>query len=72
MYLLLIVIYDSNLSLYRISLTYTLLFYIDFSSSAVEQYDALLTSNIVPMYRAFRGTWQSFDNFSVIMILDLI
>lgn len=51
---------------------HTLLFYIDFSSPAIEQYDALLTSNIVPMYRAFRGMLQSFDKFSVIMILNLI
>lgn len=51
----------SDLSLSSISLMCTLFFYIDFNSSALEQYDALLTSNIVPMYRAFRGRIQDFD-----------
>ncbi|KFQ67098.1 Ectonucleotide pyrophosphatase/phosphodiesterase family member 3, partial [Phaethon lepturus] len=34
----------------------------NFNSSALEQYDALLTSNIVPMYRAFRDIWDYFHN----------
>ncbi|KAK2516506.1 hypothetical protein Q9233_013631 [Columba guinea] len=34
----------------------------NFSSPAIEQYDALLTSNIVPMYRAFRDIWDYFHN----------
>ncbi|NWQ74316.1 ENPP3 phosphodiesterase, partial [Columbina picui] len=34
----------------------------NFSSSAAEQYDALLTSNIVPMYRAFTDIWDYFHN----------
>ncbi|KAJ7406372.1 hypothetical protein WISP_134246 [Willisornis vidua] len=34
----------------------------DFNSSALEQYDALLTSNIVPMYTAFRDIWDYFHN----------
>lgn len=61
MYLKFIVTRVSNRSLYGISLIYTLFFYIDFSSSTLEQYDALLTSNIVPMYEAFRGRMQDFD-----------
>ncbi|NXX90513.1 ENPP3 phosphodiesterase, partial [Centropus bengalensis] len=34
----------------------------NFNSSAPEQYDALLTSNIVPMYRPFRDIWDYFHN----------
>ncbi|KFO86516.1 Ectonucleotide pyrophosphatase/phosphodiesterase family member 3, partial [Buceros rhinoceros silvestris] len=34
----------------------------NFNSSALDQYDALLTSNIVPMYRAFRDIWDYFHN----------
>nr|XP_013814390.1 PREDICTED: ectonucleotide pyrophosphatase/phosphodiesterase family member 3 [Apteryx mantelli mantelli] len=34
----------------------------NFNSSALEQYDALLTSNIVPMYTAFRDIWDYFHN----------
>ncbi|NXW86982.1 ENPP3 phosphodiesterase, partial [Alopecoenas beccarii] len=34
----------------------------NFNSSAIEQYDALLTSNIVPMYTAFRDIWDYFHN----------
>ncbi|XP_070589631.1 ectonucleotide pyrophosphatase/phosphodiesterase family member 3 [Erythrolamprus reginae] len=32
----------------------------DFSSSGIEQYDALITSNIVPMYREFTRLWNYF------------
>uniref|UniRef100_A0A8C3PNS3 Ectonucleotide pyrophosphatase/phosphodiesterase 3 n=1 Tax=Calidris pygmaea TaxID=425635 RepID=A0A8C3PNS3_9CHAR len=50
------------ISVYSISFVSTLFFYIDFNSSALEQYDALLTSNIVPMYSAFREIWEYFHN----------
>ncbi|KAJ7421363.1 ectonucleotide pyrophosphatase/phosphodiesterase family member 3 [Pitangus sulphuratus] len=34
----------------------------NFSSSTLEQYDALLISNIVPMFPAFRDIWDYFHN----------
>uniref|UniRef100_A0A8C5JM18 Ectonucleotide pyrophosphatase/phosphodiesterase 3 n=1 Tax=Junco hyemalis TaxID=40217 RepID=A0A8C5JM18_JUNHY len=35
---------------------------LNYNSSALEQYDALLTSNIVPMYKAFKDIWDYFHN----------
>ncbi|XP_064913064.1 ectonucleotide pyrophosphatase/phosphodiesterase family member 3 isoform X1 [Columba livia] len=45
-----------------LSFTRSFLYPPNFSSPAIEQYDALLTSNIVPMYRAFRDIWDYFHN----------
>ncbi|XP_040523476.1 ectonucleotide pyrophosphatase/phosphodiesterase family member 3 [Gallus gallus] len=45
-----------------LDLTYGFLYPPNFNSSALEQYDALLTSNIVPMYRAFRDIWDYFHD----------
>ncbi|GAB0186707.1 ectonucleotide pyrophosphatase/phosphodiesterase family member 3 [Grus japonensis] len=55
---------SQNCSNYPEGLTFTrsFLYPPNFSSSALEQYDALLTSNIVPMYRAFRDIWDYFHN----------
>ncbi|XP_027489974.1 ectonucleotide pyrophosphatase/phosphodiesterase family member 3 [Corapipo altera] len=55
---------SQNCSNYPEELTFTrsFLYPPNFNSSAVEQYDALLTSNIVPMYRAFREIWDYFHN----------
>ncbi|XP_008922126.2 venom phosphodiesterase 1 [Manacus vitellinus] len=55
---------SQNCSNYPEGLTFTrsFLYPPNFNSSAVEQYDALLTSNIVPMYRAFRDIWDYFHN----------
>ncbi|NXW44740.1 ENPP3 phosphodiesterase, partial [Nyctiprogne leucopyga] len=51
---------SQNCSNYPEGLTFTrsFLYPPNFNSSALEQYDALLTSNIVPMYRAFRDLVQ--------------
>ncbi|XP_017685934.1 PREDICTED: ectonucleotide pyrophosphatase/phosphodiesterase family member 3 isoform X1 [Lepidothrix coronata] len=53
---------SQNCSNYPEGLTRSFLYPPNFNSSAVEQYDALLTSNIVPMYRAFRDIWDYFHN----------
>ncbi|XP_063185658.1 ectonucleotide pyrophosphatase/phosphodiesterase family member 3 [Chroicocephalus ridibundus] len=55
---------SQNCSNYPEELTFThsFLYPPNFNSSALEQYDALLTSNIVPMYRAFRDIWDYFHN----------
>ncbi|NXU84218.1 ENPP3 phosphodiesterase, partial [Xiphorhynchus elegans] len=55
---------SQNCSNYPEGLTFTrsFLYPPNFNSSALEQYDALLTSNIVPMYRAFRDIWDYFHN----------
>ncbi|NXM30315.1 ENPP3 phosphodiesterase, partial [Oxyruncus cristatus] len=55
---------SQNCSSYTEGLTFTrsFLYPPNFNSSALEQYDALLTSNIVPMYRAFRDIWDYFHN----------
>uniref|UniRef100_A0A8C0FC20 Ectonucleotide pyrophosphatase/phosphodiesterase family member 3 n=1 Tax=Bubo bubo TaxID=30461 RepID=A0A8C0FC20_BUBBB len=56
--------WSQNCSNYPEGLTFTrsFLYPPNFNSSAVEQYDALLISNIVPMYRAFRDMWDYFHN----------
>uniref|UniRef100_A0A672UL67 Ectonucleotide pyrophosphatase/phosphodiesterase 3 n=1 Tax=Strigops habroptila TaxID=2489341 RepID=A0A672UL67_STRHB len=55
---------SQNCSNYPEGLTFTrsFLYPPNFNSSVLEQYDALLTSNIVPMYRAFRELWDYFHN----------
>ncbi|XP_071405199.1 ectonucleotide pyrophosphatase/phosphodiesterase family member 3 [Pithys albifrons albifrons] len=55
---------SQNCSNYPEGLTFTrsFLYPPNFNSSALEQYDALLTSNIVPMYTAFRDIWDYFHN----------
>ncbi|NWU14596.1 ENPP3 phosphodiesterase, partial [Cephalopterus ornatus] len=55
---------SQNCSSYPEGLTFTrsFLYPPNFNSSAIEQYDALLTSNIVPMYRAFKDIWDYFHN----------
>ncbi|NWX47945.1 ENPP3 phosphodiesterase, partial [Steatornis caripensis] len=55
---------SQNCSNYPEGLTFTrgFLYPPNFNSSALEQYDALLTSNIVPMYRAFRDIWDYLHN----------
>ncbi|NXD83446.1 ENPP3 phosphodiesterase, partial [Halcyon senegalensis] len=55
---------SQNCSNYPEGLTFTrsFLYPPNFNSTALEQYDALLTSNIVPMYRAFREIWDYFHN----------
>ncbi|KFQ43157.1 Ectonucleotide pyrophosphatase/phosphodiesterase family member 3, partial [Nestor notabilis] len=55
---------SQNCSNYPEGLTFTrsFLYPPNFNSSVLEQYDALLTSNIVPMYRAFRDLWDYFHN----------
>ncbi|NWS95398.1 ENPP3 phosphodiesterase, partial [Mionectes macconnelli] len=55
---------SQNCSSYPEGLTFTrsFLYPPSFSSSALEQYDALLTSNIVPMYSAFRDIWDYFHD----------
>ncbi|XP_027763273.1 venom phosphodiesterase 1-like isoform X1 [Empidonax traillii] len=55
---------SQNCSNYPEGLTFTrsFLYPPNFSSSALEQYDALLISNIVPMFPAFRDIWDYFHN----------
>ncbi|XP_055569704.1 ectonucleotide pyrophosphatase/phosphodiesterase family member 3 isoform X2 [Falco cherrug] len=55
---------SQNCSDYPAGLTFTrsFLYPPNYNSSALEQYDALLTSNIVPMYGAFRDIWDYFHN----------
>ncbi|NWW92852.1 ENPP3 phosphodiesterase, partial [Rhynochetos jubatus] len=55
---------SQNCSNYPEGLTFTrsFLYPPNLNSSTLEQYDALLTSNIVPMYRAFRDIWDYFHN----------
>ncbi|NXI48992.1 ENPP3 phosphodiesterase, partial [Chloroceryle aenea] len=55
---------SQNCSNYPEGLTFTrsFLYPPNFNSTPFEQYDALLTSNIVPMYRAFRDIWDYFHN----------
>ncbi|XP_071597009.1 ectonucleotide pyrophosphatase/phosphodiesterase family member 3 [Heliangelus exortis] len=55
---------SQNCSKYPEELTFTrrFLYPPNFNSSADEQYDALLTSNIVPMYRAFTVIWDYFHD----------
>ncbi|XP_017595275.1 PREDICTED: ectonucleotide pyrophosphatase/phosphodiesterase family member 3 isoform X2 [Corvus brachyrhynchos] len=45
-----------------LTLTHSFLYPPNYSSSDLEQYDALLTSNIVPMYKAFKDIWDYFHN----------
>ncbi|NXN25763.1 ENPP3 phosphodiesterase, partial [Nycticryphes semicollaris] len=54
--------WSQNCSDYPEGLTFThsFLYPPNYSSSDLEQYDALLTSNIVPMYTAFRDIWDYF------------
>ncbi|NXN09963.1 ENPP3 phosphodiesterase, partial [Indicator maculatus] len=49
---------------YQEELTFTpsFLYPPNFTSPAAEQFDALLTTNIVPMYRAFRDIWDYFHD----------
>ncbi|NXF08967.1 ENPP3 phosphodiesterase, partial [Smithornis capensis] len=56
--------WSQNCSNYPEGLTFThsFLYPPNFNSSALQQYDALLTSNIVPMYTAFRDIWDYFHN----------
>ncbi|NXL99845.1 ENPP3 phosphodiesterase, partial [Tyrannus savana] len=56
--------WSQNCSNYPEGLTFTrsFLYPPNFSSSALEQYDALLISNIVPMFPAFRDIWDYFHN----------
>ncbi|XP_074752439.1 ectonucleotide pyrophosphatase/phosphodiesterase family member 3 [Athene noctua] len=55
---------SQNCSNYPEGLTFTrsFLYPPNFNSSADEQYDALLISNIVPMYSAFKDMWDYFHN----------
>ncbi|XP_015476981.1 ectonucleotide pyrophosphatase/phosphodiesterase family member 3 [Parus major] len=46
----------------ELNLTHSFLYPPNYNSSDFEQYDALLTSNIVPMYRAFKDIWDYFHN----------
>ncbi|XP_063246095.1 ectonucleotide pyrophosphatase/phosphodiesterase family member 3 [Prinia subflava] len=43
-----------------LTLTHSFLYPPNYNSSDLEQYDALLTSNIVPMYKAFKDIWDYF------------
>ncbi|NXJ78984.1 ENPP3 phosphodiesterase, partial [Trogon melanurus] len=56
--------WSQNCSDYPEGLTFTrsFLYPPNYNSSALEQYDALLTSNIVPMFRAFTDIWDYFHN----------
>uniref|UniRef100_A0A8C3TNY5 Ectonucleotide pyrophosphatase/phosphodiesterase 3 n=1 Tax=Catharus ustulatus TaxID=91951 RepID=A0A8C3TNY5_CATUS len=45
-----------------LTLTHSFLYPPNYNSSALEQYDALLTSNIVPMYKAFKDIWDYFHD----------
>ncbi|NXH20071.1 ENPP3 phosphodiesterase, partial [Bucco capensis] len=55
---------SQNCSDYPEELTFTrsFLYPPNYNSSALEQYDALLISNIVPMYRAFKDIWDYFHD----------
>nr|XP_016853977.1 PREDICTED: ectonucleotide pyrophosphatase/phosphodiesterase family member 3 isoform X2 [Anolis carolinensis] len=44
------------------NITHGFLYPPNFNSSNFEQYDALLTSNIVPMYKEFKRIWDYFHN----------
>ncbi|XP_060609360.2 ectonucleotide pyrophosphatase/phosphodiesterase family member 3 [Anolis sagrei] len=44
------------------NITHGFLYPPNFNSSNLEQYDALLTSNIVPMYKEFQRLWDYFHN----------
>ncbi|GCC23754.1 hypothetical protein chiPu_0002152 [Chiloscyllium punctatum] len=46
----------------ELNITYDFLRIPNLSESEVEQYDALITSNIVPMYSAFQKIWHYFHN----------
>ncbi|NXK57433.1 ENPP3 phosphodiesterase, partial [Sylvietta virens] len=45
-----------------LNLTHSFLYPPNYNSSAHERYDALLTSNIVPMYKAFKDIWDYFHD----------
>ncbi|XP_068866861.1 ectonucleotide pyrophosphatase/phosphodiesterase family member 3 isoform X2 [Aphelocoma coerulescens] len=45
-----------------LTLTHSFLYPPNYNSSDLGQYDALLTSNIVPMYKAFKDIWDYFHN----------
>uniref|UniRef100_A0A8C3NNE1 Ectonucleotide pyrophosphatase/phosphodiesterase 3 n=1 Tax=Geospiza parvula TaxID=87175 RepID=A0A8C3NNE1_GEOPR len=45
-----------------LTLTHSFLYPPNYNSSDLEQYDALLTSNIAPMYKAFKDIWDYFHN----------
>uniref|UniRef100_A0A803VB00 Ectonucleotide pyrophosphatase/phosphodiesterase 3 n=1 Tax=Ficedula albicollis TaxID=59894 RepID=A0A803VB00_FICAL len=45
-----------------LTLTHSFLYPPNYNSSVLEQYDALLTSNIVPMYKAFKEIWDYFHD----------
>ncbi|XP_018775437.2 ectonucleotide pyrophosphatase/phosphodiesterase family member 3 [Serinus canaria] len=45
-----------------LTLTHSFLYPPNYNSSDLELYDALLTSNIVPMYKAFKDIWDYFHN----------
>ncbi|NXU99948.1 ENPP3 phosphodiesterase, partial [Cettia cetti] len=45
-----------------LTLTHSFLYPPNYNSSDIEQYDALLTSNIVPMYKAFKDIWAYFHD----------
>ncbi|NXO02822.1 ENPP3 phosphodiesterase, partial [Rhinopomastus cyanomelas] len=46
----------------RLTFTRSFLYPPNFNSSSLQQYDALLTSNIVPMYSPFKDIWDYFHN----------
>nr|XP_020671209.1 ectonucleotide pyrophosphatase/phosphodiesterase family member 3 [Pogona vitticeps] len=46
----------------NLNITHGFLFPPNLNSSELEQYDALLTSNIVPMYKEFKRIWDYFHN----------
>ncbi|NXP28897.1 ENPP3 phosphodiesterase, partial [Scytalopus superciliaris] len=46
----------------ELTFTRSFLYPPNFNSTALEQYDALLTSNIVPIYKAFGEIWDYFHN----------
>ncbi|NWV66391.1 ENPP3 phosphodiesterase, partial [Malurus elegans] len=56
--------WSQNCSSYPEGLTFTRSFLYPpyYNSSDLEQYDALLTSNIVPMYKAFKDIWDYFHS----------
>uniref|UniRef100_A0A8D0B7M0 Ectonucleotide pyrophosphatase/phosphodiesterase family member 3 n=1 Tax=Salvator merianae TaxID=96440 RepID=A0A8D0B7M0_SALMN len=55
---------SQNCSNYQpdLNITHSFLYPPNFNSSADEQYDALLTSNIVPMYKEFQRLWNYFHD----------
>ncbi|XP_067881145.1 ectonucleotide pyrophosphatase/phosphodiesterase family member 3-like isoform X2 [Heterodontus francisci] len=46
----------------ELNITYDFLYPPNLNKTETDQYDALITSNIVPMYQAFKKIWQYFHN----------